>query len=155
MDWFNSLTAAFPTEIIMKHHNPLEHDVWECGEIEPHQFLEATSEYIHAYDGHKDYGTVREALDESDPDYNPFDLHDYHVARVAWLIANPDSNPIELEITRDEQDETDYCLYLSDGNHRLLASYYSNPDGNINARIIRNEVISNQPISETIAGLSA
>jgi hypothetical protein len=47
----------------------------------------------------------------------------YHVARVAWLVLNIDSNPIDIDIGVPALGmHVDWPV--TDGNHRLAAAFY-------------------------------
>lgn len=150
MDWATIITADIPTRIIMKHHDPLEQDEWECGTIEPSQFLNATPEFIKQNSGHVNYGTYREAFEKENPDYCPTELYDYHIARIAWLIANRDDEPVDVDIMlKDGQ----YSLQLEDGNHRLVARHYGNRRTTIAASITYSLSLKGQPIRQTLKEL--
>lgn len=138
-----------PLELIIEHHNPLTEDSgWECHGMTKDMFMNISDKFILEQFGHLDYGTVREARmggyllegeipwvdededeDEYEDDYeeeeefDPSSLYDYHIARVAYLMKNPDPNPIDIDIDYHESYKHGYALTVYDGNHRLLASY--------------------------------
>lgn len=137
-----------PVSLLIEHHNPLTEDSgWECWGLSKEMFMNISDDFIREQLGHLDYGTVREARiygnllegeepwedededyeedDDCEEEFDPSDLYDYHIARVAYLMKNPDTNPIDVDIDYHDSEKTDYYLTVTDGNHRLLASYLS------------------------------
>lgn len=140
-----------PVSLLIKHHNPLTDDSgWECWGMTEDMFMNVSDEFISEQLGHLDYGTVREArlygnplegetsweeeneeedsddnFDDEEQEFDPSDLYDYHIARVAYLMKNPDDNAIDVDVDYNDANKNDYYLTVTDGNHRLLASYLS------------------------------
>lgn len=44
-----------------------------------------------------------------------------HAARIAYLVLNPDNNPIELDVGIPELNY--HSVKIIDGNHRIVAAY--------------------------------
>lgn len=147
------MNINLPVALLIAHHNPLTEDSgWECWGMTEEMFTNVSDEFIKEQLGHLDYGTVRESrtygiplegetpweddyFDDEDNeedfednevdefDFDPSDLYDYHIARVAYLMKNPDTNPIDVDIEYLNAEKTEYLLSVMDGNHRLLAHY--------------------------------
>lgn len=148
----NNRIDHIPVSLLIKHHNPLTEDSgWECWGMTKEMFTNVSDEFIKEQLGHLDYGTVYESrfygiplegetpwedeeLDneesddeedefEEEQEFDPSDLYDYHIARVAYLMKNPDTNPIDVDVEYLNTENTEYNLWVMDGNHRLLAHY--------------------------------
>lgn len=103
-----------PTSKIAELYNPMENDVWGCGEITPEDIDLACIEYLSV-------GRLPAGLTTEDSK-----TLEYNAARIAWIAENydwdaDDSEPITIEISG-------YGLIpppIMDGNHRVAAAIYS------------------------------
>ncbi len=98
-----------PLENIVAIANPMEDDVWGCGEI-------TITDVLACHDN-------RLGRDSSGQTPNDSGSKEYNVARIAWLMENYDWNnadeaePIQIELMEDE-----YWHPIIDGNHRVAAA---------------------------------
>jgi hypothetical protein len=134
-----------PTDI-GAHCNPLSGTEWDCDPIDPALVLDAVK---HEEFLTEDWQTVNRRNRGL-----AFDHFKAHVRRMAFLYANPDDTPIELEIDRWENRAR---LRVYDGNHRL-GSAIIRGDQDIVIRIPADDVetfLTMIPAAEPVAPKTA
>jgi hypothetical protein len=88
--------------------NPLDGQEWGCDPIDPAAVIDAAEHLEFETD---DWQTVNQKNRG-----RTFDDYKFHIGRMAFLYANPDGTPIEIELERFENKTR---LRVYDGNHRL------------------------------------
>lgn len=94
---------------------------------ETFQFLADESEEFDIWGTHVTLQDILDAVNNNVVESTPYyvaqmqGIDDYnHAARISYLVKNPDSNPINLDVGCPSLGYYDMCI--SDGNHRAVAA---------------------------------
>lgn len=102
--------------------NPFNSVVWEDLDTP------ITSDEIKKYIKEKNFLSIPFKMQEN---ISSNRIREYHLARIAYLVENPDLTPIEIDVGIPEKNVLPSWI-ITDGNHRLAAALYRQ-DKNIHA----------------------